>query len=102
MNFGLKNLKGKNHLEDLDGDGRATWNDLKSRQWIFLLGSGQGPTSALVATLMNIVKFLTSCLTIRLSWTTGTMQHWVSRRSDIEKMCKVNIKKKKTLRKPVL
>jgi hypothetical protein len=24
MNFGLKNLKGKNHLEDLDGDGRAT------------------------------------------------------------------------------
>ena len=29
MNFGLKNLKRKNHLEDLDGDGRTTLKPFK-------------------------------------------------------------------------
>jgi len=45
MDFGLKNLKRKNHLEDLDGDGRTTLKRFKKQVVNFLLGSGQGPMS---------------------------------------------------------
>ena len=44
-NFSLKPLKGKNHLEDLDDDGRATLKRFKKQTMNFLLDSGQGPTS---------------------------------------------------------
>jgi hypothetical protein len=45
MNLGLKNLKRKNHLEDLDGDGRTKLKRPNKQRVNFLLGSDQGPMS---------------------------------------------------------
>ena len=38
MNFGLKNLKGKNHLEGLDGDEKTTLKRFKKQTVNFSLG----------------------------------------------------------------
>jgi hypothetical protein len=45
MHFVLKTLKGRNHLEDLESDGRTILKQFIKQTVIFSVGSGQGSVS---------------------------------------------------------